>query len=343
MGLLSFLGLGGKKPREPQKPWGYDPDGYLVQQEPALGGAPQGAMGGPEEEPDDIVVTGDPWKPKNQSLLSILGDMIAYQADGSTPFAEQNERRNMMEASKTLMSDPDQAIRRISKFNPELAWKYREKTVDDKRMQHNLDRQNELLDFQKRKHVFSQVGNMMNVAAKRGDVQTWTEMRNRALTYAQTHGIDASTIIPEQFDPEALEYIALGEVPVAKQMQLEETKDWHGKTDAYRHANLEERRDYHSGQLSLGRERNGISAGRAQVAKEQGERRLDQADERITNDRSTSKAVRLVKTPHGDALMNADGTQLKFPSGVTFIKGPDGKFQRWGNSGASLKNGKVPK
>lgn len=337
MGLLSFLSSlvngddeeagGGSAPHK----FGYDADGYLV---------PQMNKPIPESvaphSSDDIVVKGDSWKPKKNTVLGAIADAISYYSDGTTPFKDERDKANMESASKGLMNHPEEAIGRLAQINPEFAWKQRGQVTDDKRMQGGLDRQNQLLEFQKQKHVYSQLANMMGVAVKRKNPANWTQMRQQALNYANQYGIDASGIIPENYDEDAIDTITLGSVPVAKQMQLDETKQYHGDTMDYRNRNLEERSRYHQGQLGLGEQRVGVQAKNSdETARHNTE---TEATAKQNANQSPHAARRTIQTKYGPAVISPDGARAILSHGgknygYTIVNGtmvPTGEIKKKG-------------
>lgn len=308
MGLMSFLSslVNGDHPdaendpnnpnaQAPQHQWGYDPDGYLMK-----GAAPPPAPA--VHSPDDVVIQGDPWQPKKGTILGAIADAIAYHGNGTTPFHDERDKMNMESASKGLMDHPEEAIARIAKINPELAWKYRDQVADNNRMKDNLQRQNDVLGLQRDRYTDGIIGNMMNVAVQRNDPVVYQKMRAQAIALGNKYGSDYSARIPEQYDPDNAELLAMGVVPVAKQMQMQETKDYHGATTDYRNRNLQERTGYHQGVLALGGKNAGERESHNVVSEDQKQQTIDKTPSKPTR--------RAYDTKYGRGLVSPDGMQM---------------------------------
>lgn len=295
MGLMSFLSslVNGDEEEDetalPNRKWGYDQEGYLT---PGIAG--QENAGPPQSQGGMSMI--DEWTPKKGTVLGALADAVSFYENGTTPFSAERDKMNMRNAMEGMAEDPMRAAARVAQVDPEIGMKLHGQAVDDKRQQHNLDRQNELLEFQKRKLVFDRVGNMMGVARSRyqtrgGDDGTWSQMRQQAINYAQQHGIDVTHIIPEQYDADAVETIALGEMPVTQQVKVAVDQDQHRETMGYRREVLDERREHHRGTREQGGARVVISEGNLD------ERRRNN---RVNNNLDERQETRLEKkTPEG--------------------------------------------
>ena len=273
-----------------------DPGQYYPQDPPANGG-------------EQLSVIADRWKPHKPTILGAIADAYLMSKGMKPMFSQQRKSENMENAMKGFTDDPMRSIRRVGQFDPDSAWKMYNETVDNQRQKGSLDRQNQLFDFQKQKYVYGQLAGMMGVAAKRNDPSTWSTMREQALKYGQTFGIDASNIIPEQFDPNAIETIALGSVPVGKQMQLDETHRYHDDTTQYRRDSLEERRNYHGQQVQLGARRAATGEGNLSERQEHNDVTEQQGADRL--DKTPAKpSVRAYDTKYGRGMVNKEGTQM---------------------------------
>lgn len=270
--------------------------------------------------PISIVGKGDDWHPHKRSTLGTIAD-FALAALGLPifPFGHANKEKNINDALKGFEGNPAQAIHRLAQIKGEEfnAAKLANQYEDDKRMRGNLDRQNQLFDFQKSKYVFDRAANMMGAVK---DEKSWGPMRNQALKIGDAYGVDLSSIIPENFDIDAINTIRAGAVPVAKQMQIDETHDYHEKVSDYRDRNLDERKAYHQGQLRLGGGRLGVSETNAQT----GQRNA------ATSERREAKTAGNVRTTHitkyGPAVVDPDGKHMVlYPNSDTAPSGYDGK------------------
>lgn len=320
MGLFSFLSKLTKDDDEdkgvgPGSNYNYDHDGYL-------------ARNGPLAQPDqsDIAVRGDPWKPHKDTILGAIADAVASYTDDGTPFQDERNKRNMIEASKGLYGHPDEAVSRIAKFDPTTAWKLRSQVADDQRGDRSQQRLDDVADMNRKQKVYGQVASMMNVAAKRPE--NWQQMRQQALNYAQQYNVDVSQIIPENYDQNALETIAQGMVPVAKQMSTAEQVRNHDLQH-------DDRREGHS----IGRERN-------QIMREQGGARIGISEENAETARQNAETARrraqvyantnqgrAVNSPAGPGVVDKSGNQLTVFAHdgrkLLYIRGKDGNHWKF--------------
>lgn len=255
----------------------------------------------------EVVGQGDNWSPKHhRGILGFLGDAIVSGLSGTnaTPFHDKAERANVHEAMQGFTANPMQAIRRMGMIDghEKDAWKMRNEEVDNTRYQGTLDRQNSLLDFQKQKYVYSQLSNMMGVAAKRKDPATWQAMREQALNYATQYGVDASSIIPEEFNPDAIDTIALGSVPVAKQMSVAEQVRNHDLQHSDRQEGHSISHERNQIMRDQGGARIGETAQHNDVTEHQGQERIDKTPAKPLRTRYDTK--------YGRGLVSPDGMEM---------------------------------
>lgn len=175
-------------------------------------------MGTPADAMSEGVVSG--WAPKKRSTLGFLGDVLLGAFGGPPAFGLRKQRQNMQEAMEGFTQDPMETIRRIGMIpgQQENALKLYNQYIDNKRADGTLDRQNRALDLQNENLVYGRVAGMMGAARP----ETWGKMRELAIKQGEARGTDVSHLIPEEYDPEAVEYIRYGAVKPKDQMTLEE-------------------------------------------------------------------------------------------------------------------------
>jgi hypothetical protein len=265
MGLFSALFGGGHTPPPgvPPHRWGTDADGYLVPQMAPQPGAmvQQAAAQAPaapsnqmpqaqaqaSSQPDTntpITVTGtnpDNWKPRHNGFLGQLADYVL-----GTHTGDHIHRLNMEDAMQSILSNPDQALRRMAKFDPDEAEKFYNTVVDNKRMQQMADRQNSVLDLQRDRYADGMIGNMMYSVyqnAKDGQVDPaqYQAMRNRAIEVGNRYGKDYASSIPETPDINDAQSFGMGVMPASRQAAVAATERGQDMTAAARAASLKER------------------------------------------------------------------------------------------------------
>jgi hypothetical protein len=224
-------------------------------------GSPQGQapqampQQGMPQQGQPITVTGqappaDTWKPHKAGILGQISDYLL-----NTHFGKENVRRNEVEALQNIDKDPMQAVHRLMQVDPAAGEALYEKVTDQKRQQGNLDRQNRVYDGMNENIVYQRLANSMAGATP----QNWGARREMMIRMANQRGIDATDLIPEQYDPDSIDTMRYGAVPVAKQIQQAETHEKNQDTKSYRDRVLKERTNFHAGELAQGRTRLNIA------------------------------------------------------------------------------------
>jgi hypothetical protein len=182
-----------------------------------------GAIPGNQQQTPDAVVQG--FKPKRLNFWQALGDQLLQHWGNKPIFEQRNRDRNLEKAMEGFTKDPVESIQRISKFDPDLAWKLLNSVQDNQRADAVLQRQNRKLDMESDSYMYQQVAGMMGAARP----DTWKQMRDLAIKRGAARGVDVSTLIPENYDADSIDYIRYGAVKPKDQMTLEE-QNRHNKT-----------------------------------------------------------------------------------------------------------------
>lgn len=173
-----------------------------------------GAVPGNSQLPDAVVQA---FKPKKMNFFQALGDQLLMHWGNKPIFEKRNHDKNMKRAMEGFTSDPTEAISRISQFDPDLAWQLLNTVQDNQRQNAVLERQNRALDMRNDDYLYQQTAGMMGAATP----ETWGQMRDLALkrAAARNGNVEAlAGIIPEQYDPSAIEYIRYGAIKPKDQM-----------------------------------------------------------------------------------------------------------------------------
>lgn len=356
MGLLSMLlgGAGASAGATPPRKWGTDADGYLVPQmsQPQPGAmvqqaaaqapaAPSNQMPQAQAQPQPsdpnapITVTGtnpDDWKPRHNGFLGQLADYVL-----GTHTGDHVHRLNMEDAMQSILSNPDQALRRLAKFDPDEAEKFYNTVVDNKRMQQMADRQNSVLDLQRDRYADGMIGNMMYSVyqnAKDGQVDPaqYQAMRNRAIEVGNRYGKDYASSIPETPDINDAQSFGMGVMPASRQAAVAATERGQDMTAAARAASLKERAGFHQGELGLGRDRVTIGQENAGSAAENADAHQQGVTNQQTrfNETHQGKTVQSPGRPgHGQVANDGQTMVWYMPDGSRhlYLRGKDG--QHW--------------
>jgi hypothetical protein len=313
--LNSILGGGGQAPIQAAMGLG----DFLNQRaaEPMYGGISEaGAIPGSDQgqSPQEIVVQGDPFKPKKRSIWGVLGDAILLHSGHKGPFfADRKREQNLRRAMEGFAQGPVAAIQRVSRIPgmADEAWKMYGQHRDDERgdmAQQRLLGKDQFSIQQKAAGILGQV---------KEDGSNYGPVRALYNGIMRRNKIDFE--LPEEFDPELLGGLFSGAISPDKQ-QLND----------YRQSRLE--------QMDRGLD----------IRETQGNRRLDQADtaERGRNERAANSEAgkdRRSKTGGGASLKgkaykDSNGNVVEFDSeneNKMKVTSPDGsvRFFRRGVDG----------
>lgn len=258
----------------------------------------------------EAIVQG--FKPKKISFWGALGDQLLKHWGNQPAFGPAVQQKNLRRAMEGFTGDPMDAISRIAQI-PGMegkAWDLLNQYQDNQRASGTLERQNRALDLQNERIMYDRVAGMMNVASP----DTWKKMREQAIRIGQARNVDVSHLIPEEYDPDSVEFIRYGTF---------KPKDYIAAQDRSRGLDIREA-DTESK----------IERRDAQTA--QGERRLDQAQERLDKPPASKAApapkyeTRDIKDSQGNIRRvifdRKNGKAYsKLPNGKTVIYGIDGK------------------
>lgn len=166
------------------------------------------------EEPtgDDVTVEGDPWQPKKQDVLSIIGDFLLMRRGMQPLFRQRLEERNLREAMKGYDRDPEAAIRRVNQVDAEKAVSLRSRLYEDRYRQEQAREKR----FQAEQELDQTVSSMLDPLLKRKPeeaAQMYPKFRDIMARRIEMRGGDPAAL-PEQWDPDEMEIVrSMGYTP----------------------------------------------------------------------------------------------------------------------------------
>lgn len=168
-----------------------------------------------------INVIGDGWHPHKPTILGAIADAYLMSQGMKPGFSINRNQNDMISAMKGFTDNPERAIKRISQIPgmQEKAFDYYNTVDDNRRLQANLDRQNDVFDMKKEELVYNRVASMMGAANE----STWSKMRDLAQSVANKYKVDISGLVPEQYDPDSIEYIRQGAIKPKDQERLKQS------------------------------------------------------------------------------------------------------------------------
>lgn len=180
-------------------------------------------------EGQDVEVVGDGWKPRKPTILGALADAYLTYSGKPPAFSINRNARSMREAMEGFTDDPTRAINRLSKIPgmQDEAWKLLNQYQDNARADGTLERQNRQLDDRNEREMHSYAAAMMGSPAV--NEQTWPKFREMAIQRAKSRGVDMEHLIPEQYDPESVDFFRWGEVKPKDQMKMADDRSYRGQ------------------------------------------------------------------------------------------------------------------
>lgn len=270
------------------------------------GALPTGGMGADAE----AVVRG--FKPKKISFWGALGDQLLKHWGNEPAFSKRIQSKNMRNAMEGFTHDPMQAVSRLAQI-PGMegkAWELMNQIQDNKRADAQFDR---VYGNDQEKTLKNASGLAAIALANPGSRKAAVTRYNQIL---RRKGLEEFTL-EDDVDDLTLAAIAGGAIPPDKREQLELRRERLEQTGRATDSQIEHRK----------------------VTEQQGERRLDQADQRIeiaiqkANAKRNAVGGKAYKDPNGVLVeWSPDGSQLKATS-------PDGRVDMYkmGLDGQKIK------
>lgn len=219
------LGVAGPTPTNPMEGLGsiLSPNyGKGISMEPPSGA---GAVVAPEVHEETVVAP----RERKMSFLGQLLDGVNRAYGNPERYKEKFEKERLIDDMEGFTEDPVAAIKQVARHDPALAYKMYQTYVDDHRADSALQRQNNALDMRQNEYLMDRVGGMLNTATP----ENYGRLKPMIEKYIAARGLQMPFDLPEQYDEDAITAIRMGEVPVAKQIKMDDDR-------AYRNERLED-------------------------------------------------------------------------------------------------------
>jgi len=289
--------------------------------------APQQAGAPAPSAPITVTAQGDTWHPHKRTLLGTIADFaLAAMGVPLFPFGKHNENQNVHEAMAGYAANPLQAIHRLSEVGGHefQAQKLKDSYDDGQLKEQDQERRNRLYDLANRKAADQTINAMLYSAANAKDpASVWGPMREQALKYGDSYGIDYSDLIPDTYDPSYRDTLAMGGIPAPKQLAVGEQVRNHDLQHEDRQANTGEMTRHHQVTEGQGAARVGISEQNANTSAYNAE----------TSRKSEEKRANQVPGARGIVTLK-DGSQHPYedlPDGSRVVYDRDGTAYRYVN------------
>ncbi len=265
----------------------------------------------PLGQEEALLVEG--FKPTKRNVLGRLADAMLMANGGKPVYEGRMAERDMKRAMQGFSSDPMEAVRKISTFDPDAAFKLYNMVTDNQRSDESQKRLVRDSDRRYNEGVYDRGISMLATA----DEKSYPAMKSRVEGYFKARGVEMPFPLPDVYDAQAIEQLRMGEVPVARQLALQ-------SQDEYRDRSLDIRE-----------ERVGVQN---EGTRNQMETRTGALEERRRSNLSREQIARERPAAGGKGKpAEADGMKLKTPRGtmetnpegnIGRIKTPEG-FQIW--------------
>ncbi len=209
----------------------------------------------PPEDPnatDEIVVTGDGWKPRKPNFLHFLADVVNSHYGNGFLATQLLDRENVNGALKNYADNPLQAVKRLGRVagrGPDavkLYDQYKDNERADVLAQSQKESRDALIEARKNKGR-DRIASIMGALNK----DNYDKMRPIIQRYAQTYDLDPEEV-PDKYDPDLITAYRMGGMTVDQQMDNERADTNtdsmiknRAEVNAIRRASIEERRQYH--------------------------------------------------------------------------------------------------
>lgn len=240
-----------------------DPQISMDQSREALAPDVQNSANGGE----DIVVTGDGWKPRKQTVLGAIADAYLMSQGKGPMFANARTQRNVNEAMEGFASDPDKAMRRLSRVPgyTDKAWNMYNQHADNKRADLQAQSIAEQRKDAGRNRVAAMIGTIQDDASYQRSLPTLRRL-------LESRGVDPSEL-PDTWDPDIARLLRAGGMTVDQQednsrdadydtqrlnqyqQTIDNTQDYRGRRLEQMGASIEERRQTNDERIAIARER----------------------------------------------------------------------------------------
>lgn len=154
----------------------------------------------PKDLNSDITVQADPWKPKKESLLGQIGDAVLLMKGMKPIFRERTDNKNMESAMEGFQKDPEQAIRRMRRVDPETAWKMQE---DYTRMKANEELAQQRAEARRAQGGQMIGGILSSIPNDKTAADVYTKVLPTIRKMSEYYGYDPS-LLPDKYDPDEI-------------------------------------------------------------------------------------------------------------------------------------------
>jgi hypothetical protein len=179
------------------------------------------------QAPDDIVVTGDGWKPHKPTTLGRIADVLMNE-----PYwANKSRETNMKGAMETILSDPE---------------KMRSEYVDDQRQQTATQIQNERLTELRR----DRIAQMMGALTPENSSKLLPAIKGLASKY----GIED---LPDQYDPDTVSLWRYGGMKVDQQVDNDRDAEYKGTRLKQYDRSIQSMDEHRDAQIGISQQRLG--------------------------------------------------------------------------------------
>ena len=224
-------------PQVPQAP----PPMQQALTSPSPANGPPGMPQAPQQ-PDDITVTGDSWKPPaHQTLLGGIADYLV----GNTHFKDQAKLANMKSAMSGFDANNTDsiqtAISRVEKVDPAMSWNMYNTWQDNTR----ADRGQSRADLELKQQNYDKVGAQVGALVGASNSNNWDKTVAFAKNIAKAKDIDYDSLgIPSKFDQDYVSLAQSGQVTPGMQAQQSMMASYYkDRTDNYTKM-LKDRQDH---------------------------------------------------------------------------------------------------
>lgn len=232
------------------------------------------------------------------NIIGTLGDAFLVGQGRRPIYQDRLARKNEADALEGFTENPLEAIKRLSRINPDKATALHDKYLDNERLSRSEKRLEDQMDYKHKEQTHLRSVGMIGAAR---DQATYDAMLKRANSYRQANGL-APLELGAVYDPDEVRAARYSAIDPEDQQRLEDQAEYREDMSQYRRDNLTEREEYHDASVA---EREASRKQRAALGEASIALRRDANDIRRNGSKPQPKVV---QTKDGHIRYSADRT-----------------------------------
>jgi hypothetical protein len=310
--LSHLLGVSHPDPTQAVQPQ-TQPQGQPVMPQMPVQSAPVQQMPPQAADSSPITVEADRWKPKKESFLGTLADIILH----APVFRNKIDEQNMGAAMHNFTDNPLLAIKRLSELNGHRgeAWNMYNTYQNNQRADAANKRLETVEADREHDHAMDVATSMLGAA----NAKNYSAIKPMIQKYLDAKGV-SDLSLPDQWDPDAISALRYGNVKTKDQMTLQEMSDYRGQRLDQMQQSINNREQYSQSRLDQMNTR---------LSQQEGAMSERERHDRATEAHAAVKEPHVMKTPQGMMELSPSGITGRIGDQIWQKVNSDGKTGTW--------------